>query len=100
MNPARSTRTECSSLITLYDHFGHTYQDLREMDTSSNFCCVLDGITCDGDKIVALKLRGAGLRGEIPAFINDLKSLKILDLSQNNLSGPIPDLKLEALEVL
>ncbi|GJN17835.1 hypothetical protein PR202_gb04936 [Eleusine coracana subsp. coracana] len=42
-------------------------------------------------RITSLKLSKSDLSGAIVASFADLKALQYLDLSQNNLSGPIPD---------
>ncbi|XP_073297838.1 probable leucine-rich repeat receptor-like serine/threonine-protein kinase At3g14840 [Primulina huaijiensis] len=38
-----------------------------------------------------LILRSCNIVGELPIYLGDLKALKVLDLSFNKLSGPIPD---------
>lgn len=54
----------------------------------STFC----GVSCIGDFVVALDLSGQGLQGSIPLnSIAALHSLTSLDLSNNMLSGELPD---------
>ena len=49
-------------------------------------------ITNADDTVNALELPGNNLRGTLPASLGSLTSLDSLDLSNNRLSGPIPDL--------
>ncbi|MCO5546783.1 hypothetical protein L7F22_000219 [Adiantum nelumboides] len=55
----------------------------------SNFC----GVTCGVDgSVVGLQLAGQGLKGRIrPNTLANLHQLTILDLSNNQLSGSLPD---------
>jgi hypothetical protein len=94
------TKSQCSSLTALFDHFAYPYGDLGSIDASPDFCCKIEGVTCTGDKIVSLELSGKDLRGRIPETINELKWLRNLNLSHNDINGPIPKLQLEALENL
>ena len=51
------------------------------------------GVTTDNDgRVTALHLDNNNLHGFIPSDLSDLSNLQILDLSNNNLSGLIPDL--------
>ena len=51
------------------------------------------GVTTDNDgRVTALHLDNNNLHGFIPSDLSDLPALQILDLSNNNLSGLIPDL--------
>ena len=51
------------------------------------------GVTTDNDgRVTALHLDNNNLHGFIPSDLSDLPALRILDLSNNNLSGLIPDL--------
>uniref|UniRef100_A0A0E0CFQ3 Protein kinase domain-containing protein n=1 Tax=Oryza meridionalis TaxID=40149 RepID=A0A0E0CFQ3_9ORYZ len=54
-----------------------------------------EGLNCsyppaDSSKITSLNLSSSGLAGSIATYFGDLKSLQYLDLSSNDLSGPIP----------
>ena len=49
-----------------------------------------EGVRVVDGRVVALKLAGAGLRGEIPAEIGELTALEELDLGDNQLTGEIP----------
>jgi hypothetical protein len=94
------TKSECSSVTDFFDHFDLHYEDLGSIDTSPDFCCKMEGVTCTGAKVVSLDLSGKDLHGMIPETINELKWLRNLNLSHNNIEGPIPKLQLEALENL
>uniref|UniRef100_K3ZDJ2 non-specific serine/threonine protein kinase n=1 Tax=Setaria italica TaxID=4555 RepID=K3ZDJ2_SETIT len=55
-----------------------------------------DGLNCSFPSsgpawITALRLSSSGLTGTIDSSFGDLKSLQYLDLSNNSLSGPVPD---------
>ncbi|KAI3984488.1 hypothetical protein MKX01_033981 [Papaver californicum] len=48
------------------------------------------GVTCTGPSVTALKLSGLQLNGNVGYNLQDLGSLKELDLSNNNLGNSIP----------
>lgn len=64
--------------------------------------CELEGITCGNHgNIIALRLKGKGLRGTIPEEIGFLRYLEQLDLSDNYLTGYLPsDLRWAPLQFL
>lgn len=64
--------------------------------------CSLEGITCTNNgKIIAIDLKGKGLRGTIPEEIGYLRFLERLDLSDNYLTGILPsDLRWAPLQFL
>ncbi|GER45569.1 leucine-rich repeat protein kinase family protein [Striga asiatica] len=54
--------------------------------------CAWQGVRCDGDRVVALRLPASSLSGALPAnTISNLTSLRTLSLRLNHLSGPLPD---------
>ncbi|MCO5612185.1 hypothetical protein L7F22_066447 [Adiantum nelumboides] len=60
----------------------------------SGYVCSFAGITCwnnQENKVLALQLRLAGLSGSFPSGLWKCASMQILDLSQNDFIGPIPD---------
>ncbi|ESR40068.1 hypothetical protein CICLE_v10027496mg [Citrus x clementina] len=55
-----------------------------------------DGLNCsypeyDPPRITSLNLSSSGIAGDIAPYISTLTSIQILDLSNNNLTGPVPD---------
>jgi len=46
----------------------------------------------DSGRVLRIYLKGAGLSGEIPDSFNELSALRKLTLSENDLTGAIPDL--------
>ncbi|XP_042037244.1 protein STRUBBELIG-RECEPTOR FAMILY 8-like [Salvia splendens] len=48
------------------------------------------GITCQGSSVVSIQISGLGLTGTMGYLLNNLVSLKTLDLSNNNIHDSIP----------
>ncbi|KAL6563147.1 hypothetical protein OROHE_005734 [Orobanche hederae] len=48
------------------------------------------GVQCSGSSIINLKLHGLGLTGNLGVELSNLKSLKHMDLSANNIEGSFP----------
>ena len=66
------------------------------------FLCDFSGVTCDANSnVIAIQLKGRGLKGIIPEELGFLQYLEILDLSDNHLSGFLPsDLRWAPLQQL
>uniref|UniRef100_J3L540 Protein kinase domain-containing protein n=1 Tax=Oryza brachyantha TaxID=4533 RepID=J3L540_ORYBR len=67
---------------------------------------IWEGLNCtypNGDqnpRIVKIYLSNSGLQGELAISFMNMSSLEILDLSHNNLTGTIPDYRVNSLKVL
>ncbi|KAL2253312.1 UNVERIFIED_CONTAM: Protein STRUBBELIG-RECEPTOR FAMILY 8 [Sesamum indicum] len=48
------------------------------------------GVTCQGSSVVSVQISGLGLSGTMGYLLNNLGSLKTLDLSNNNIHDSIP----------
>ncbi|KAK4485051.1 hypothetical protein RD792_007659 [Penstemon davidsonii] len=48
------------------------------------------GVTCQGSSVVSIQISGLGLSGTMGYLLNNLMSLKTLNLASNNLSGNLP----------
>ncbi|XP_031287811.1 probably inactive leucine-rich repeat receptor-like protein kinase At5g48380 [Pistacia vera] len=62
-------------------------------NNTEGFICKFAGVECwhpDENKVLNIRLSDMGLRGQFPRDIINCSSLTGLDLSNNNLSGPIP----------
>ncbi|XP_057756654.1 receptor-like kinase TMK4 [Arachis stenosperma] len=63
--------------------------------SNTTHMCLWSGVTCNHQtgRIELINLNSMSLTGTVPAGLNDsLSQLPILDLSYNNLSGPVPSL--------
>ncbi|KAF9624079.1 hypothetical protein IFM89_007777 [Coptis chinensis] len=72
------------------------------INSSSSDCCNWFGVVCENSRVTGIKIVRQRLRGNISESLAGLDQLKILNLSQNFLKGPLP-LKLfqmQKLEVL
>ncbi|KAL6778748.1 hypothetical protein ACKKBF_B04805 [Auxenochlorella protothecoides x Auxenochlorella symbiontica] len=52
--------------------------------------CSWPGVSCEKGKVVQLTLPGAGLRMQFPSNMFSLSELRVLDLRNNELVGPLP----------
>ncbi|MED6124838.1 hypothetical protein PIB30_062704 [Stylosanthes scabra] len=61
--------------------------------SNNTYFCNWTGITCDtGNRVTAIQLSRQSLTGILPSNLNSLSYLAQLDLSHNNLTGPVPSL--------
>ncbi|KAG2302793.1 hypothetical protein Bca4012_061123 [Brassica carinata] len=75
----------------LLDFLSHFSLPLHRWNQSSRTCHQWTGVTCSQNRIVSVRLPGAGFNGLIPPFtIIRLSSLRILSLRNNQLTGELP----------
>ncbi|OEL18916.1 Protein STRUBBELIG [Dichanthelium oligosanthes] len=48
------------------------------------------GVQCDGPNVTAIELRGAGLGGKLSQTLGDFTAVTLLDLSNNQIGGIVP----------
>ncbi|XP_010242455.1 PREDICTED: probably inactive leucine-rich repeat receptor-like protein kinase At5g48380 [Nelumbo nucifera] len=91
------TETDIYCLKTLKDSlkdpFGYLNTSWNFANKTEGFICKFTGIDCwhpDESKVLNIRLSDMGLKGQFPKGIENCTSLTGLDLSSNNLSGPIP----------
>jgi len=62
-------------------------------NSTEGFICRFRGVDCwhpDENRVVNIRLSGMGLKGQFPLGLENCTSLTRLDLSRNELQGPIP----------
>ena len=91
--------TDCEMLLEAKMALGGS---LDWTDHADNPITSWEGVTVSGDpmRVTGVWLKGKGLDGTIPAVLNRVEMLTVLNLHSNNLSGPIPDLSGTMLEQL
>ncbi|XP_010253958.1 PREDICTED: leucine-rich repeat receptor protein kinase EMS1-like isoform X1 [Nelumbo nucifera] len=52
--------------------------------------CTWTGITCGNGSVVSISLPHLGLQGTLPLELGSLSNLELLDLADNEFSGPLP----------
>lgn len=79
---------------SLEDPYGYLNSSWNFNNNTEGFICKFTGVDCwhpDENKVLNIRLSDMGLKGKFPAGIENCSSLTGLDLSNNKLSGPIPD---------
>lgn len=70
---------------------GEIEQLRREIENARRRrCCQMRGVTCVEDMVVAINWETSGLKGSISPDFRFFVNLQTLDLSYNQLTGPIP----------
>lgn len=88
---------DCCKAVSIMKDLEHEdYKDAigdsnSDSTVDSAICCGNFGITCEGSSITQISWPSKGLKGSIPDTFNDLKKLKLLNLSSNDLTGGFPD---------
>ena len=78
---------------SLEDPYGYLNTSWNFNNNTEGFICKFTGVKCwhpDENKVLNLRLSDMGLRGRFPRGIKNCTSLTGLDLSNNELSGPLP----------
>ncbi|XP_010553548.1 PREDICTED: receptor-like kinase TMK3 isoform X2 [Tarenaya hassleriana] len=64
-----------------------------DVDWSDPNPCRWTSVQCDdSSRVTRIQLKSKGIRGTLPPDLKNLTALTVLELFQNQLSGPIPDL--------
>ncbi|KAI8913461.1 hypothetical protein EDD86DRAFT_200582 [Gorgonomyces haynaldii] len=86
--------SDCTALRAVYSGLGATslYKDV---------CCTSLGTVCDLEgNVLAIQLSNKQLGGILPSAIGQLKRLQTLELENNRLNGPIPNVSLPSIRSL
>lgn len=85
---------ECQALVALYHSTGGADWGVQDNWLVTTTPCSWYGVTCASgsapEHVTGLDLSGNGLRGDIPAEIDGLTSLQVLDLANNHVTGLPP----------
>ncbi len=81
---------ECQALEALYTSTNGAQWKERAGWTVSNTPCSWYGVTCQAGRVSQLDLSDNNLVGPLPAQLGDLSALRVLSLSRNTLSGAVP----------
>ncbi|KAK5791983.1 protein strubbelig-receptor family 8 [Gossypium arboreum] len=83
--------TDVQALQVLYTSL-NSPTELTNWNSDGNDPCEESwkGVACEGSAVVSIDVSGLGLSGTMGYLLNDLMSLKTLDLSNNNIHDMIP----------
>ncbi len=94
---SNGVQSDIDCLKSIKDSFEDPYNYLNSSwnfnNNTEGFLCQFTGVDCwhpDENRVLNLRLSDMGLRGQFPQDIRNCSSLTGLDLSNNNLSGPLP----------
>ncbi|XP_021637628.2 probably inactive leucine-rich repeat receptor-like protein kinase At5g48380 [Hevea brasiliensis] len=79
---------------SLEDPFSYLKSSWDFNNNTEGYICRFTGVDCwhpDENKVLNLRLSDMGLKGRFPVGIQNCTSITGVDLSSNNLAGPIPD---------
>ncbi|KDO40731.1 hypothetical protein CISIN_1g0049352mg, partial [Citrus sinensis] len=89
--------TESSTLPPILNAYEiYRAKEFLQFLTNQQDAYLWQGLNCsypeyDPPRITSLNLSSSGIAGDIAPYISTLTSIQILDLSNNNLTGPVPD---------
>lgn len=93
-----ATVSDIYCLKTIKDSLEDPYNYLNSSwnfnNNTEGFICKFTGVDCwhpDENRVLNIRLSDMGLKGKFPRGIENCSSLTGLDLSNNKLSGPIPN---------
>ncbi|OAY82161.1 Receptor protein kinase CLAVATA1 [Ananas comosus] len=89
-----TTTTEKQTLLKIKSEWGNPDSLVAWSNSTSVPYCSWPGITCAADNasVAEIILPDQGLSSAIPAAVCDLRSLSLLNLTNNSLPGPFPTL--------
>ncbi|KAG9134923.1 hypothetical protein Leryth_001219 [Lithospermum erythrorhizon] len=91
LSPFAKANSESDALNAFKNVLKDPNNVLASWDTTLVDPCTWFHVTCDADNFVTrVLLNDNKLSGPVPKEISALPSLKVVDLSNNNLCGPIP----------
>ncbi|KAF8117050.1 hypothetical protein N665_0012s0063 [Sinapis alba] len=65
----------------------------KDVDWSNPNPCKWPTVQCDGsNRVTRIQLKTKGIRGTLPPNLQSLTELNVLELFENQISGPVPDL--------
>ncbi|CAN1182001.1 Probably inactive leucine-rich repeat receptor-like protein kinase At5g48380 [Linum perenne] len=79
---------------SLKDPFNYLNSTWNFNNDTEGFICKFTGVDCwhpDESKVLNIRLADMGLKGQFPRGLKNCTSITGLDLSSNELSGPLPD---------
>lgn len=93
-----ASNRDIQCLKTLQQSLKDPYNNLKSTwnfdNTTEGYICKFSGVECwhpDENRVLNLHLSNMGLEGQFPSGLQDCTSMTGLDLSSNNISGPIPE---------
>ena len=92
---------QCDALLDIYTSTNGNNWDNNDQWISATDPCNWYGVNCNNsDQVDEILLGRNGLTGSVPATINQLQGLSVLELNDNDLNGPVPDLSATSIFLL